>query len=83
MPYVLGMDTPDHAETKNPNRIIKTSLYLPASLLARVNADAQRKGVSSAALIRSTLAVAVEAYRPPPVGGFLRGRTTDSREEYD
>lgn len=68
------------AEIKGADRTVKTSLYLPASLLAQVRAAAKREGVSSAALIRSAVASVVDAHQPPPIGGFLGRNTGESRE---
>jgi hypothetical protein len=72
---------------EHPDRLVKTSVYLPANVVAQVRAAAQRRGVSSAALIRAAIAAIAGEHRPPPVGGFLSRNTSrntdESREEYD
>ena len=75
MPYVAGMEAPD--------RLVKTSVYVPANELARLHEIAARRGVSSAALIRTAISTLIGSHRPPPRGGFLGRNTGESHEQYD
>lgn len=61
----------------------RTSVILPAEALSRVTREAERRGVSTAAIVRE----AVEAYLPPPDPGrrlaFFavgEGESSDSRD---
>ena len=66
-----------------PDRLVKTSVYIPADELARVHEIAGRRGVSAAALIRSAISTMIGAHRPAPRGGILGRNMGESREEYD
>jgi glutamate-1-semialdehyde aminotransferase len=61
----MSTDTPD------PDRMVRTTIHLPFSLLASVRTIAQRRGVSPAAVIRAAVDAVVSNHRPPPSGGFL------------
>lgn len=50
---------------------VKTTVYLPDDLKRAVEAEALRRGVSEAHLIRSAIQDAVA--RPRPRGGFIDG----------
>jgi Ribbon-helix-helix protein, copG family len=51
--------------------MVRTTVYLPASVIGGVRTIARQRGLSSAAIIRSAVDDAVGGYRPPPRGGFL------------
>ncbi|MGV8895747.1 MAG: hypothetical protein ACOH10_06360 [Rhodoglobus sp.] len=53
------------------NRMVRTTVFFPASLVAGVRAVAVLRGTTSAAIIRSAVEGAVGGFRPPPRGGFL------------
>jgi len=54
--------------------MLRTTVYIPANVLARVQVVAADRGVSTAAIIRSVLAGAAGTHRPAPVGGFLASK---------
>lgn len=53
----------------------RTTVYLPEELKARLEAEAKRRGVTEAEVIR--VAVDKELHRRLPRGGFLRGGPDD------
>lgn len=53
----------------------RTTVYLPADLKARLEAEAKRRGVTEAEVIR--VAVERELSRRPRRGGFLSGGPDD------
>jgi hypothetical protein len=55
----------------DPDRLVRTTVYIPANLLEKARVVARQKGVTAAAVIRSALETAVGNHRPPPQGGFL------------
>jgi Ribbon-helix-helix protein, copG family len=61
---------PDRTEP-DPRQVVRTTVYLPNSLVAGVRAIAAHRSVSSAAIIRAAVESAVGSHRPPPRGGFL------------
>lgn len=56
----------------------RTTIYLPDDLKARLEAEAKRRGVTEAQVIRE--AVDKETRRPRPRGGILTGGTLDARD---
>ncbi|MDJ0335797.1 hypothetical protein QMG83_11235 [Salinibacterium sp. G-O1] len=64
--------TPDPlSRSSSANRMVRTTVFFPASLVAGVRAVASLRGTTSAAIIRSAVEAAVGGHRPPPRGGFL------------
>jgi predicted transcriptional regulator len=62
----------------NPDsRMIRTTVYLPADLRARLREVAVGRRVSTAEVMRQALDAAASNYRPAPEGGFLRERGSE------
>ena len=61
---------------------VKTTLYLPEALKRRIEAEATRKGLSEAEVIRRVLDAGLEW--PRPRGGLFADPTLDARriDEY-
>jgi predicted transcriptional regulator len=53
----------------------RTTIYLPEDLKSRLEAEADRRGVTEAEIVRR--AVDRELSRPAPRGGFLMGGPAD------
>jgi hypothetical protein len=74
LPYLRDMDIhipePELPQS-DPHRMVRTTVFLPASVVAGVRVVASARGMSSAAIIRAAVESAVGGYRPPPRGGFL------------
>jgi predicted transcriptional regulator len=56
----------------------RTTVYLPEELKERLEAEARRRGVTEAQVIRE--AVDKETRRPRPRGGILTGGTIDAQD---
>ncbi|MBG6056266.1 hypothetical protein IWX81_002698 [Salinibacterium sp. CAN_S4] len=61
---------PEHPQN-DPHRMVRTTVFLPTSVVAGVRVVAKARGTSSAGIIRAAVESAVGGYRPPPRGGFL------------
>lgn len=61
----------------DPERMVRTCLYLPVGLRDRLQLAAARQRVSMAQVMRVALEASVNLTRPEPVGGFLEEPTSD------
>lgn len=57
--------------TPIPDRLVRTSIYLPTDMLARIKMVAARRHTTAAHLIRESLEKTLGDHRPAPRGGFL------------